>query len=251
MIYLKTKEEIKIMNKANKIVLKVLDELESNLKEGITTKELDNIAENVTEKEGAVPAFKNYYGYPASVCISINDGVVHGIPSDKVMVTEGDVVSLDYGVQFKGYYGDAARTCIVGDGSEIDQKLIKVTKESLNIGIERAQVGLKVSDISKAIESYVVSNGFSVVKDYVGHGIGKSLHEEPQVPNYYLRGHDYILKSGMVIAIEPMVNEGTSDVTVEKDGWTVRTKDGKNSAHFEYSVAIAEDGPIILGVAEI
>lgn len=251
MIYLKTNDELKIMNKANEIVLKVLDELGAMLKPGITTKELDDKSTEITEKEGGSCAFKNYYGYPASLCVSINDEVVHGIPSPKRRIEEGDVVSLDFGVLYKGYYGDAAKSYCVGKASEEDKKLIDVTKESLNIGIENAKVGLKVSDISKAIESFVVSNGFSVVRDFVGHGIGRNLHEEPQVPNFYSGKESHTLKNGMVLAIEPMVNAGKSDVYVEKDGWTVKTKDGRKSAHFEYSVAVTEDGPMVLGVSKL
>lgn len=250
MIFLKSKKEIEILNRANKIVLNVLDALEEIIKPGMKTKELDKISEEITIKEGGIPAFKNYHGYPASLCVSINDEVVHGIPSEKTM-KEGDIVSLDFGVIYQGYYGDAARTCPVGKIAKEDERLISVTKESLALGIKEAREGAKVSDISTAVQNYVEQNGFSVVRDYVGHGIGKSLHEEPQVPNFFTEKPTYPIKCGMVLAIEPMVNAGKSDVVVEKDGWTVRTKDGKKSAHFEYSVAVTENGPMILGVSDL
>lgn len=238
------------MNRANQIVLKVLDALEESLKPGMKTKELDLISEKITISEGAKPAFKNYHGYPASLCVSINDEVVHGIPSEKTL-NEGDIVSLDFGVLYNGYYGDAARTCPVGKISEEDEKLINVTKDSLSRAISVAKEGAQISDISRMVENYVIQNGFSVVKDYVGHGVGKNLHEEPQIPNFYTEKSIYPIKRGMVLAIEPMVNAGSSDVFVEKDGWTVRTKDGKKSAHFEYSVAVTENGPIVLGVSSL
>jgi methionyl aminopeptidase len=247
-IFLKTREEIEIMDEANSIVLKVLDYLEKNIEPGNTTLELDQIAENMTLKEGATPVFKNYHGYPASICISINDEVVHGIPNNHRKIKEGDVVSLDFGVVFKGYCGDAARTLTIGSVDQSARKLVKVTRESLDKGIEQARSGNRISDISKAVEEFVLSNGFSVVKDYVGHGIGKNLHEEPQVPNFYKGNEGFPIKPGMVLAIEPMVNAGCSDVTVDSDGWTVRTKDGSNSAHFEYSVAVTDEGPRVLGV---
>lgn len=250
MICLKSKMEIEIMNRANQIVLKVLDALEESLKPGMKTKELDLISEKITISEGAKPAFKNYHGYPASLCVSINDEVVHGIPSEKTL-NEGDIVSLDFGVLYNGYYGDAARTCPVGKISEEDEKLINVTKDSLSRAISVAKEGAQISDISRMVENYVIQNGFSVVKDYVGHGVGKNLHEEPQIPNFYTEKSIYPIKRGMVLAIEPMVNAGSSDVFVEKDGWTVRTKDGKKSAHFEYSVAVTENGPIVLGVSSL
>lgn len=238
------------MNRANQIVLKVLDVLEERIRPGVRTKELDRISEDITVKEGGIPAFKNYHGYPASLCVSVNDEVVHGIPSDRVL-KEGDIVSIDFGVLYQGYYGDAARTCPVGEIALEDEKLINVTKKSLEAGIKQVKEGAKISDISKAIEDYVVKNGFSVVRDFVGHGIGKNLHEEPQVPNFYTEKTTYPIKCGMVLAIEPMVNKGSSEVLIEKDGWTVKTKDGERSAHFEYSVAVVEDGPIVLGVSNL
>lgn len=248
MIFLKTGEEIEIMNEANRIVQKVLIFLGKNLKPGMTTLELDKIAESMTLKEGAKPAFKNYHGYPASLCVSINDEVVHGIPSGRRKIKEKDIVSLDFGVCLKGYYGDAAKTFAVGETGDRSRKLLDVTEKSLKMGIEQAMNGNRISDISKAVEGHVLENGFSVVKDYVGHGIGKNLHEEPQVPNFFKGEKGYPIKSGMVLAIEPMVNEGSSGVTVDNDGWTVRTKDGSTSAHFEYSVAVTDNGPRILGV---
>jgi methionyl aminopeptidase len=247
-IFLKTRDEIEIMDEANQIIHKVLDVLERHLEPGASTLELDKIAESITVKEGAAPAFKNYHGYPASLCVSINDEVVHGIPNASRKIKDGDIVSVDFGVLFKGYYGDAARTFPVGSVDERALKLLEVTKESLKKGIDQARGGNRISDIAKAVEDYVLSNGFSVVKDYVGHGIGRNLHEEPQVPNFYKNDGGYPIKAGMVLAIEPMVNAGCSDVTVDSDGWTVRTRDGANSAHFEYSVAVTEEGPRVLGV---
>lgn len=250
MIRFKTMEEIRIMNFANRIVIKVLDALEEVIKPGMKTMDLDKLSVEITLKEGGKPAFKNYNGYPANLCVSVNDEVVHGIPSERVL-EEGDIVSLDYGVIYRGYYGDAARTIGVGRISEEDKRLIDVTHESLKRALKVARDGNKISDISKVIEDFVKDNGFSVVRDFVGHGIGRNLHEEPQVPNYFDSKFDFPLKKGMVLAIEPMVNAGTYEVLIDEDGWTVRTKDGKKSAHFEYSVAITEDEPIILGVDEV
>lgn len=247
MIHLKTAKEVEIMDKANRIVHAVLDHLEAELKPGVTLRELDARAESMTRERGGKPAFKGYHGYPASICISLNDEVVHGIPGDR-KIAEGDLVSLDFGVILDGYYGDAARTCPVGQVDERGRQLLDVTRQSLEKGIEQAVAGRRVSDVSHAVQTWAEGHGFSVVRDYVGHGIGRALHEEPQVPNFGEPGRGPRLQPGMVLAIEPMINEGTHEVTVDGDGWTVRTRDHKRSAHFEYSVAVTEAGPRILGV---
>lgn len=248
MIHLKTAEEIEILDEANRIVLSVLDRLEKELAPGVTLQHLDALAEELCRKGGAEPAFKGYNGYPASVCISVNDEVVHGIPGRR-RLRAGDLVSMDFGVVYRGYYGDAARTCVVGASDLAGERLLRVTRESLLRGIGEAVEGNRVSDVSHAVQCHVEGNGFSVVRDYVGHGVGRALHEEPQVPNFGEPGRGPRLQAGMVLAIEPMVNEGGPEVRVDADGWTVRTADGKRSAHFEYSVAVTEAGPRILGVS--
>jgi methionyl aminopeptidase len=247
MIHLKTPEEVEIMDRANRIVHAVLDQVSAALEPGVSLKELDALAESVSQSMGGKPAFKGYHGYPASICISVNDEVVHGIPGGR-RIELGDLVSLDFGVILEGYYGDAARTCAVGDVDARGRELLQVTKESLLKGIEQIEPGRRVSDVSHAVQQWAESHGFSVVRDYVGHGVGKSLHEEPQVPNFGEPGRGPRLQEGMVLAIEPMINEGTHEVTVDQDGWTVRTRDHKRSAHFEYSVAVTGDGPRVLGV---
>lgn len=243
----KTREELNIMNEANKIVHDVLDNLASAIKIGINTMALSNLAEDLTKKMGATPAFKGYRGYPASLCVSINDGVVHGIP-DSNTLKDGDIVSVDFGVCYKGFYGDAARTYIVGKTDAVGETLVNTTYRALLKGVSETRIGKRVSDISHAIQVVVEDEGFSVVREYVGHGIGKFLHEDPPVPNFGMPDRGPRLLDGMVLAIEPMVNEGSHEVKVDEDGWSVRTKDGKRSAHFEYSVAITETGPWILGV---
>ena len=247
MIHLKSPEEVKIMDRANRIVHKVLQRVSSEVAPGVALRDLDAVAESTTKSLGGKPAFKGYHGYPASICLSVNDEVVHGIPGERKL-QEGDIVSVDFGVVLDGYYGDAACTFPVGQVSEGSRKLMEVTRESLLKGIEKAQVGERVSDVSHAVQTWAEGHGFSVVRDYVGHGIGRALHEEPQVPNFGTPGLGPKLRAGMVLAIEPMVNEGGPDVTVDPDGWTVRTRDGKRSAHFEYSVALTESGPRVLGV---
>lgn len=249
MIHLKSPEEVEIMDRANRIVHKVLQRVSSEVAPGVALRELDAVAESTTKSLGGKPAFKGYHGYPASICISVNDEVVHGIPGERKL-EDGDIVSVDFGVVLDGYYGDAACTVPVGEVSEGSRKLMEVTRESLLKGIEQARVGERVSDVSHAVQSWAEGHGFSVVRDYVGHGIGRSLHEDPQVPNFGTPGLGPKLRAGMVLAIEPMVNEGGPDVTVDADGWTVRTRDGKRSAHFEYSVALTEVGPRVLGVEE-
>jgi len=247
MISLKSPGEIKKMDAANRIVHSVLNALASEATPGVVLKDLDHMAETKTLEMGAIPAFKGYSGYPASVCISVNDEVVHGIPGARKL-REGDIVSFDYGVILGGFYGDAALTCGVGEVDYEGTRLMKVTREALMRGIEQLRDGNRVSDIGNAVQSWCEERGFSVVRDYVGHGIGRELHEEPQVPNFGEGGRGPRLRTGIVLAIEPMINEGGPEVTVDPDGWTVRTKDGKRSAHFEYSVALTESGPRILGV---
>lgn len=247
MIILKLPEEIEKMRASNHIVAEILIALKEKVKPGITTGELDNYSEELVRKKGAVPAFKGYMGYPYSLCISVNSEVVHGMPSNRVLI-EGDIVSLDFGAYYKGYYGDAAITVPVGKVSEDAARLIRVTEQGLYNGIREAKKGNRLGDISAAVQSCIESAGFSVVRDFVGHGIGKKLHEEPQIPNYGIKGRGVELKAGMVLAIEPMVNEGTYKVKITDNGWTVITEDGKLSAHFEHSVAVTNDGPDILSM---
>ncbi len=249
MIILKSREEIEKIRKSNRIAAQVLEKLREIIAPGVTTTDLDRVAEEMSRKNSAKPAFKGYRGYPASLCTSINSEVVHGIPSAREL-REGDIVSLDFGILFDGYYGDSALTVPVKEVSPEAMRLIRVTRESLYKGIEEARAGNRLGDISAAVQEHVEAAGFSVVRDYVGHGIGKSLHEDPQIPNYGTRGRGIVLKKGMVLAIEPMVNEGSYGVRVTGDGWTVVTEDGKLSAHFEHTIAISDDGPEILSVAE-
>jgi len=245
-IILKNKEDLNCLHKANLVVAETLKELKKHTKPGISTAEINSIAENFIKKRGGTPAFKGYRGFPAALCISINEEVVHGIPGQR-KIKSGDIVSLDIGVLLDGYYGDAATTVGVGSISPAARKLVKVTEESLYIGIERIRAGNRLSDISVSIQNHVESNGFSVVRDFVGHGIGRKLHEEPQIPNFYSpSSYNPRLKEGMVFALEPMVNQGTHRVRILDDEWTAVTKDGKLSAHFEHTVAITGDGPWIL-----
>lgn len=245
MINIKTDEEIEKMRIANQIVAKSLRKLTDMVRENTTTDELDKAAEEMILNEGARPSFKGYRGFPNALCASVNEVVVHGIPG-KQKLKNGDIVSLDLGVEYEGYYGDAAITCSVGDVSDDAKRLMKVTREALYKGIENAKAGNHLSDISHAIQEMAESAGFSVVTDFVGHGIGTSPHEDPQIPNYGPKGQGPILKKGMVLAIEPMVNAGTWQVNVLDDKWTVVTDDGRLSAHFEHSVAITDNGPDIL-----
>ena len=247
-IELKTKEEIIKIRKSAQIVKKVLEKLKTIARAGIATLEFDLVAMEELKKYGAKPAFLGYRGFPKSVCISINNEVVHGIPSDKRILKDGDIVSIDFGVEYDGYFGDAALTVPVGKISNTAKKLIDVTEKALYEGIKNAKVGNKLYDISASIQEYVEKNGFSVVRDYVGHGIGKKLHEKPMVPNFGERGTGPVLKEGMVFAIEPMVNEKGFEVKVLDNGWTVVTVDNGLSAHFEHTVAITINGPEILSV---
>jgi methionyl aminopeptidase len=245
MIILKSPEEIKKMSRACVIVAEALRCLEEIVHPGISTKEIERFVEKMVLDRGAVPAFKGYRNYPSSVCTSVNDQVVHGIPSS-VTLDEGDIVSIDLGVYLDGFYGDAAVTLPVGKVSPLAERLIRVTKEALVLGIERARPGNRVSDISHAVQKHAEANGFSVVRSFVGHGIGRSLHEEPQVPNFGEPGHGPRLREGMTLAIEPMVNAGSYEVSVLDDGWTAVTVDGSLSAHYEHTVAITGNGPRIL-----
>lgn len=227
------------MRVAGRVVGEFLKLIEKEIKPGVTTKRLDEIAEEFIYSKGSVPAFKGYYGYPGTICASVNEEVVHGIPGARAL-KEGDIIGVDVGAKFKGYFADAARTFAVGPVDKEDQKLIDVTRNSLAEGIKKAVQGNRLSDISWAVQSFAEKNGFSVVRDYVGHGIGKNLHEEPQVPNFGPPGKGPELLEGMALAIEPMLNRGTHEVKVLKDGWTVVTKDGQRSCHFEQTIFVGK-----------
>jgi methionyl aminopeptidase len=246
MIILKSKREIDIMREANQIVADTHKLLSEKLKAGMTTAELDKIADEYIRSRGAVPSFKGYQGFPASICISINEEVVHGIPDSHRIIKDGDIVSVDIGTFFEGFNGDAARTYPVGEVSEVAKKLLDVTEKSLLTGIEKALIGNRLFDISHAVQEYVEANGFSVVRDYVGHGIGRKMHEDPQIPNFGPAGKGPKLKNGMTLAIEPMVNVGGFEVETLEDGWTVVTEDRTLSAHFEHTIAITNHGVEIL-----
>ncbi|NPV27014.1 MAG: type I methionyl aminopeptidase [Firmicutes bacterium] len=246
MIILKSDRELDYLRDAGRVVARTHAELEKAVAPGVTTKELDQLAEDFMRHCGAIPAFKGYDGFPASICTSINEEVVHGIPSSLRKLITGDIISIDIGAIVSGYYGDAAVTLPVGEVTSEAARLINVTKESLAKGIEQAVVGNRLSDISHAVQTYVENNGFSVVRDYVGHGIGRSMHEEPQVPNFGKPGRGPRLNPGLTLAIEPMVNMGTFEVMTKEDRWTVVTRDGKLSAHFEHTIAVTEKGPEIL-----
>jgi methionyl aminopeptidase len=248
MIILKSKSEIEKMRVACRVVAEVLQELIREVRPGVSTLELDGIAERGIRARGAIPAFKGYRGFPNTLCVSVNEQVVHGIPS-KRRLKEGEIVGLDLGAKWDGYYGDAAVTVPVGDIAPIAQSLLITAKEALHVGISAVRTGKHLSDISHAIQSYAEAHGYSVVRAFVGHGIGTALHEEPQVPNFGPPGRGPRLKVGMVLAIEPMVNIGDADVEILDDGWTVVTADGQLSAHFEHTVAITEEGPEILTVS--
>ncbi len=247
MIIIKSPREVEQLKRSNAIVAEVFEKLKGMIAPGVTTQELDQAAEEYILLKGARPAFKGYRGFPATLCISINEEVVHGIPGQR-QLKQGDIVSLDVGVNFVGYFGDAAITFPVGEVDSEAKRLLDVTEKALTIGIEKAKRGNRLFDISYAIQRWVESHGFSVVRDFVGHGIGKDLHEEPQIPNFGAPHQGPRLEKGMVFALEPMVNEGTHEVKVLSDGWTVVTADGKRSAHFEHTVAITEDGAEILSV---
>jgi methionyl aminopeptidase len=246
MIYIKTDEEIELMHNANQLVGKTLGELAKHIKPGVSTLQLDKIAETFIRDHGAVPAFLGYGGFPNSICVSVNEQIVHGVPSDKAILKEGDIISIDCGTVLDGFVGDSAYTFCVGEVSEEIRGLLRTTKESLYKGIEKAVHNARVGDISDAVQSYCEERKYSVVRELVGHGCGRKMHEDPEVPNYGRRGSGPLLKSGMCICIEPMVNLGMKNVVFEPDGWTVRTKDRRCSAHFEHCVAIRPEGPRIL-----
>ena len=249
MVYLRDANELESIRGAARIVARTLTLLGEAVRPGITTAELDRLAEGFIRDQGGRPAFKGYRGYPANICSSINDEVVHGIPGDRVL-KEGDIVGIDVGVEKGGYFGDAARTFPVGNVGPQVTRLLTVTREALAKGIAQARAGNRVGDISHAIQSHVESQGFSVVRALVGHGIGRQMHEEPQVPNYGMPGRGPKLMTGQVLAIEPMVNAGGADVVTRDDGWTVATRDGGLSAHFEHTVAVGGEGPVVLSESE-
>ena len=245
MVILKGPEQIEKARASNRIVAEVLQTIKDKLKPGMTTRDLDRIAEALVAKRGGKPAFKGYRGYPYSLCTSVNKEVVHGMTSDRVLV-EGEIIGIDFGVCLQGYYGDAAVTLPVGRVSDEARRLIQVTEASLYAAIENTREGNRLGDVSAAVQKTVESAGFSVVRDFVGHGIGEGLHEDPQIPNFGKAGRGIELKAGMIFAIEPMVNAGRYAVRILEDGWTVVTEDGSLSAHFEHSVAITDNGPDIL-----
>ena len=247
---LKTPGEVQLMDEANRIVHRVLEAMGRSIVPGVTSRELDRLAEKIIRDAGGVPAFLNYRGYPATLCISVNDVIVHGIPKD-VPLKDGDIVGIDCGVLYKGYYGDAARTFAVGEIAPEAQRLLEVTEEALRRAVAQVRPGGRLSDIGYAVQRYAESHGFSVVREFSGHGIGTSLHEDPQIPNYGTPGKGPKLKPGMVLAIEPMVNAGGSGVRMDADGWTARTEDGSLSAHFEYSVAVTPTGARVLGTDRV
>ncbi len=245
MIELKTQREIGIMKDNGKILARTLQLIKENIHPGIQTKELDRLAEDFIKKQGAYPAFKGYRGFPSSICVSINEEVVHGIPGERE-IQKGQIVSVDIGVFKDGYYSDAARTFPVGEIPEESRRLIEITRQALEKALGSVKEGGYLSDISYAIQSFVEENGFSVVRDLVGHGIGKRIHEEPQIPNFGAPGQGVMLKKGMVLAIEPMVNAGSFEIDTRDDHWTVVTRDGSLSAHFEHTVAVTENEAEIL-----
>jgi methionyl aminopeptidase len=245
-VEIKSKSEIELMRQAGRIVSDILDELEKAVAPGVSTWDLDQLAETLIYKKGAKPAFKGYLGFPSCLCASINEEVVHGIPSKKRKLKEGDLMKLDFGVVYKGFYGDSARTVPVGKVDDSALKLLEATRESLAKGIEAAVAGNRIGDIGHAVQLHVEQRGYSVVRDFVGHGIGKKLHEQPQIPNYGNPGTGRQLRPGMALAIEPMVNAGTFKVELLDDDWTAVTLDRKLSAHFEHTILVTETGPEIL-----
>ena len=249
-IIIKTADEILLMREANQIVAETLTMLSNEIEPGVSTWELDHLAEELCVKRKAKPAFKGYRGFPGSLCVSVNEEVVHGIPSRKKKLKKVDIISIDFGVLYRGYYGDSAITVPIGTIAEDIQKLLNTTRNSLHKGIEQAVAGNRISDISKAIQDSVEGGGFTVVRQFVGHGIGTQLHEAPEIPNFHQGERTVRLLPGMVLAIEPMVNMGTHKVKVLRDGWTVITMDKKPSAHFEHSIAVTENGPLILSSLE-
>ena len=250
MITIRSQEELLKLEEASRIVLETLDVVEKAVAPGVATDELDRIAETEIRRQGAVPAFIGYRGYPKTLCTSVNDEVVHGIPGKRAL-REGDVVGIDCGAVVGGYYGDAARTVAVGRVPAETGRLLAATRRALSEGIAVARSGARVSDIGAAVEAVALIHGYGVVRDFVGHGVGTALHEEPQIPNYGPAGRGSMLKTGMVLAIEPMFNLGRAEVSVDADGWTVRTRDRSTSAHFEYTIAIEPQGAVILGTGSL
>ncbi|MEG0796352.1 MAG: type I methionyl aminopeptidase [Odoribacter sp.] len=250
MIFIKTGEEIELLRESNLLVGMTLGEMSKHIRPGISTLELDRVAEEFIRSHNAVPGFLGYGGFPNTLCISINDKVVHGIPSATCILQEGDIVSIDCGTVKNGFYGDSAYTFEVGEVDEEVRKLLRVTKESLYKGIEKAVAGLRIGDIGYAVQTHCEAAGFSVVREMVGHGVGRELHEEPQVPNYGHQGQGVKLQEGMVIAIEPMINLGKRHIYQDSDGWTIRTRDKKPSAHFEHTIAIGKHSADILSSFE-
>ncbi len=247
-VIIKNQKQIELMREAGRILAIVHEELKEFIRPGISTLDIDRKGKAIIDRFGCIPSFLNYEGYPASICVSVNEEVVHGIPKKKRILKEGDIVSLDAGVIYKGYHSDAARTWPVGTVSKETQKLLDVTKQSFYEGIKFAKAGRHLHEISRAIQKYVESNGFSVVRDLVGHGVGADLHEDPQVPNFKPIGRGILLQPGMTLAIEPMVNAGKKDVWWLDDDWTVVTKDGSKSAHYENTILITEGEPEILSI---
>ena len=246
MIIIKNSEQLQLMRAAGRITAEALMVAKEAIRPGLSTKELDNAIRRHIEKCGATPSFLGLYGFPGSACISINDEVIHGIPSNKIIIQEGDIVKVDVGARFRGYNGDSARTFAVGKVSDEALRLISVTEQSFYEAMKVARPGYRIGDIGHAVESFVISNGFSVVKEYTGHGVGADIHEDPSIPNHGTAGRGARLYPGMTLAIEPMVNAGTDRVKVRRDGWTVVTADGKLSAHYENSIAITDSDPVIL-----
>jgi methionyl aminopeptidase len=247
MIIYKSAEEIERMRKAGRVVAGTIDRVVAAVRPGIPTAELDAVAEAFIHEQGAIPSFKGYKGYPASICVSINDEVVHGIPSPKRTLAEGDILSLDFGAIWEGFHADSALTVFVGDPPSAEaEKLVRVTEEALEAGISQIAPGARLSDIGAAVQQVAEGAGFSVVREYVGHGIGRNLHEDPQIPNYGEPGRGPLIKPGLVVAVEPMVNIGGWETRVLADDWTVVTEDGSLSAHFEHTIAVTEDGREVL-----
>ncbi len=249
-VSIKSEREIELMREAGRILAITHAEMKKALKPGMSTKDIDRIGEEVIRSYGCIPNFKNYHGYPASVCVSINDEVVHGIPSEKRIIKEGDIVSLDCGCIYKGYHSDAARTHAVGEISKEAKQLIEVTRQSFFEGMKYAKEGYHLVDIARAIQSYAESFGYSVVRDLVGHGIGTNLHEDPQIPNFVTRRRGIRLQAGMTLAVEPMINQGAYDVSWLDDEWTVITEDGSLSAHYENTVLITKGEPEFLTIGD-
>lgn len=246
MIELKTEEEVELLRENNLLVSATLAEVARHIAPGVSTLALDKIAEEFIRSHGALPGFLGYNGFPNTLCVSLNEQVVHGIPSEKVILKDGDILSVDCGTFMKGFYGDSAYTFAVGEVAPQVLELLRVTKEALYKGVAQAKVGNRVGDISNAVQEHAERAGFSVVREMVGHGLGRKMHESPEVPNYGARGRGPLLKEGMVLCIEPMINMGTRAIVFERDGWTVRTRDRKPSAHFEFAVAIGSEGADVL-----